>query len=216
MESHPQPPMMTNYDIKLLAAVLMLIDHVGLLFFPQIVLLRIIGRLSFPLFAWLLVQGERHTKDWRAYLIRLLVLGAISQIPYRYFPVRGLNILFTLALGLIGLRLARFFPRQTLLIVVATTTLAQFTPINYGGYGILLIWLIARFELSFRWQFAWVMLHGLALFPLGGTQPFAVFTPLIFARANHQRGKQARWFYSFYPLHLLALLGINFLRSLLS
>ncbi|MFB2921097.1 TraX family protein [Aerosakkonema funiforme] len=48
---------MTAFQIKVLAALLMLVDHIGAIFFPKIFVLRIVGRLSFPLFAWLIGQG---------------------------------------------------------------------------------------------------------------------------------------------------------------
>ncbi|MFB2968893.1 TraX family protein [Aerosakkonema sp. BLCC-F183] len=74
---------MTAFQIKVLAALLMLVDHIGAIFFPKIFVLRIVGRLSFPLFAWLIGQGEKHTKNFKLYLVRLIILGLISQ-PVSY------------------------------------------------------------------------------------------------------------------------------------
>lgn len=203
------PQLLTNYHVKLLAALLMLIDHVGAVFFPDLTILRMIGRLSFPLFAWLLVQGENHTRNIKGYALRLLGLGIISQPIYMLtFEVIRLNILFTLLLGLIGLRLARSFPRWQLPIWIVSSILATIADLEYGSYGIAMIALIKYFKPDWLWWACWVGLHvviKIALPEYGSLQFLAVFAALIFEMANHQRGAKARWFYWFYPLHLLAL-----------
>jgi hypothetical protein len=82
------------------------IDHIGLVFFPDVALYRLIGRLSFPLFAWTIANGAYHTHNPQDYFMRLCLFAALSQVPYIYM-VRtvapdfwGLNIFFTLAVGL--------------------------------------------------------------------------------------------------------------------
>src|SRR5258706_14601073 len=101
---------MSSFQIKLLAIIFMLIDHIGLYFFPQIILLRAIGRLSFPLFAWLIASGAIHTSSINFYLKRLFIFGCISQIPFilvnRFFNPNfwELNIFFTLFLGLLAIK----------------------------------------------------------------------------------------------------------------
>ena len=49
--------------LKIIGAVSMFIDHVGVLFFPRVLFLRIIGRLAFPIFAYLIAEGCRHTNN---------------------------------------------------------------------------------------------------------------------------------------------------------
>ena len=66
---------LTNYHLKLLAAATMVIDHVGVVFYPDNDWLRIVGRISFPLFVWLLVQGETHTRNVWQYGLRLAGAG---------------------------------------------------------------------------------------------------------------------------------------------
>ena len=95
---------MTTFQIKLLAAVLMVCDHIGAVIFPKILILRFLGRLSFPLFAWLIGQGEKNTNNFKLYLLRLVILGVISQpIYYLTFHSSALNILATLAFGLLAI-----------------------------------------------------------------------------------------------------------------
>ena len=81
----------------------MTIDHIGFLIYPEILLLRIIGRLAFPLFAYLVALGLKSTKKPRKYILTLLIFGIISQIPYfiafNIQPLERLNIFFSLFLG---------------------------------------------------------------------------------------------------------------------
>lgn len=198
-----------NYQIKWLAAILMLIDHVGLVFFPQQFGWRMIGRWSFPLFAWLLSQGEQHTRNFQQYLLRLLLLGLISQPIYALtFNTPDLNILFTLALGIVLLRLERFWPQYCYGIWAVGAIAAQGFNFSYGAYGIGMIGLLARMQPEIIWWFLWIALHLVTIAfnqYWGLFQLPAVMTPLLLQRASHQKGRNARWFYSFYPLHLLVL-----------
>ncbi len=207
----PRP--LTNYFIKLLAALLMAIDHVGAVLLPELLLLRVIGRFSFPLFAWLLVQGESHTRNFRRYALRLLGFGILSQPIYMLtFRVQRPNILFVLLLGLLCLRFARKFPRWQLFIWIGAGILAAATDMEYSSYGIAAIALISWFDGSWLWWIGWLLLHlltWLTLPTLGYLQIPAILAPLLFSLTNHQQGAKARWFYFFYPLHLLVLLLIR-------
>ena len=68
--------------LKLIACITMLIDHIGAVFFPSLILLRIIGRLSFPIYCFLLAEGAAHTKHAPRYALRLLLCALISELPY--------------------------------------------------------------------------------------------------------------------------------------
>jgi TraX protein len=208
---HPLNPKMSlnNYQIKVLATILMLVDHVGVIFFPDLFLLRAIGRFSFPLFALLLSEGEKHTRKVDRYCFRLLLLGILSQPIYQIlFNVTRWNILFTLFLGLVCLRLARMFPRWQLLAWAVAAIVAQVLDLEYGAYGIGAIALVNIFQFNAVGWAEWIGLHSALLMidpGLGYFQIPAIFSPFLFRLTNHQPGKKARWFYLFYPVHLLAL-----------
>ena len=91
-----------NDFLKLVAMLSMVVDHVGLVFFPQIVALRIVGRIAFPIFASGIADGYRYTSNLKMYLFRLLFFGVISQVPYMIMAGKyDLNILFSFALSLL-------------------------------------------------------------------------------------------------------------------
>ena len=209
----PQHFALSNYWIKLLAGSTMVIDHIGHIFFPEDPIWRLIGRLSFPLFCWLLVQGEDHTRNVWRYASRLLLLAVLSQPLYQWtYSLNGsdLNILFTLAIGLLCLRGSREFPAFELPIWLVGALLATLFNSNYIAYGIAMIGLIRHFRPTVSWWAGWLLLHGFD-FALSHsvTQLFALPAPLIFYLSNGKQGDRARWFYLFYPGHLLLLGLIN-------
>lgn len=138
---------MTTFKIKLFAITFMVIDHVGMVFFPQIFLLRAIGRLAFPLFAWLIANGAYHTKNMNKYLLRLFIFALISQIPFilmnkvfdPYFW--GCDVLFTLLLGLIAVILIKKSKNIfiSLLIVAICAGIAEILNTDYAALGVLTV-----------------------------------------------------------------------------
>lgn len=97
--------------LKWIAVITMLIDHIGLVFFPEYEILRLIGRISFPIFAFLLCEGYKHTSNIWKYFFRLGIFAIISEIPYNiclynqvFYPYSQ-NIFFELLLGLLVLYL---------------------------------------------------------------------------------------------------------------
>lgn len=195
----------------------MLVDHIGVVFLPNIALFRILGRFSLPLFILLLVDGEKYTRNFGQYCLRLLLLGILSQpIYWLLFQSTQWNILFSLLLGLLCLRLVRVFPQWRLLIWLIGGTIAQFLPFEYRAYGIVAIALIQSFRLSAIWLAGWIGLHLSLLILSPSFAPFqfsAIFVPFLLQLANHQPGQKARWFYLFYPSHLFALWLLRYLLT---
>lgn len=95
---------MNRFWIKIVAITTMLVDHMGAILFPDAMWMRVIGRLAFPLFAWMIAEGYRYTRSKRKYLIRLLAFAVVCEVPFQLaFPGHGTNVLWTLALGLIAI-----------------------------------------------------------------------------------------------------------------
>ena len=93
---------MTSNQIKLIAWISMLIDHIGVILLPQVKVLRWIGRLAMPLFAFCIAEGALHTSNRKRYFLRMFLLGVLCQIVYAAEEILSgelrsvyLNILFT-------------------------------------------------------------------------------------------------------------------------
>lgn len=96
--------------MQILAMLTMLIDHLGIVLFPEDEWMRIVGRLAMPLYTYALVIGYRRTRSLRRYMIRLAVIAALSQLPYHYAllgpdEIFEFNVVFTLLAALVVLRL---------------------------------------------------------------------------------------------------------------
>lgn len=76
--------------LKLLAALFMLTDHIGLIFFPNALWLRAVGRLSFPIFAYFIAEGCRYTRSRLKHFVTVAAFAAICQAVY-YFVTKSTN-----------------------------------------------------------------------------------------------------------------------------
>lgn len=124
----------------------MFVDHIGLVFFPNDEYLRVIGRLSFPIFAFLVAEGFVHTRSRTKYLYRLLLFAFVAQPFYSAMSIAAavspfkLNILFTLAAGLGLLMLLEkreYFISAFYMLLLFTVNIV--VPFDFGIYGVLLI-----------------------------------------------------------------------------
>ncbi len=98
---------MNSNKLKLIACISMLLDHAGVLLFPEVIWLRYVGRLAMPIFAFFIAEGCRHTKNKIRYFLQVFALGILCQIVYIVSDVLSgglseiyLNVLFTLALAI--------------------------------------------------------------------------------------------------------------------
>ncbi len=126
--------------------VTMLIDHIGVVFLPGVLELRLIGRIAFPLFCFGIVTGFEHTRNWKKYALRLLLIGIVSQ-PFYMLALnhtwRELNVLATLLLGLLsiaGMRERKW--GSHLWAPLLCLAMAALQPMDYGWRGVLLIQLM--------------------------------------------------------------------------
>lgn len=138
---------MTSSHIKIIAIVTMVIDHIGLFFFPHLIILRYIGRIAFPLFAWLIANGAYHTRDIKKYASRIFILALVSQIPFIVANQRigsspfYLNVLFTLFLGLLAIYTIKKITNKFLWLPIALgyAEIANLLHTDYRAAGVLSI-----------------------------------------------------------------------------
>ncbi|MEQ8756329.1 MAG: TraX family protein [Coleofasciculus sp. G1-WW12-02] len=213
--------MLNSFHIKLIACLLMLIDHVGRVFFPEATIMVAIGRLSFPLFAWLAAQGENYTSNIWNYVFRLILLGVVSQPIYSHVyslifsATPPLNILFVLAAGVTTIRLAKQVNNGLLkaAIVLLFTTIAIAARFEAGFFTLPIVYLMSNFkpgELNLKGWLVYISLHILYVAVGGGFIELAgVIAPLFILLHNGEPGIKTRWFYLFYPVHLGVIAGIK-------
>lgn len=102
--------------LKIIACISMLIDHAGLMFFPDLLWLRYVGRLAFPIFAFFISEGCRYTKNKLRYFLSVFILGIVCQIAYQvaYPDEQYFGILITFSISIL-LIYALQFARKTLI-----------------------------------------------------------------------------------------------------
>lgn len=228
---------MTNSKLKMIAIVSMLIDHTGAVLLPQFFFLRMIGRLAFPIFAFLLVEGLSHTSNKMKYLIRLGVFALISEIPYdlafyhETLDFNHQNIFWTLFLGLCLMMIIEKVRSgsmdqlvQVIISVLAFIGISYISEVLHTDYGVLGIMTIGFFYI-YRDRKALALsnvallhiVYGLlgAGFPTitnaaNAVQALAALSMLLIVFYNGEKGRSLKYFfYVFYPAHLLILAGID-------
>lgn len=205
-----------SFQLKCIAIVSMALDHTGAVLYPSQIWLRCLGRIAFPIFCFLIVQGFFHTHDVRRYMGRLGVFALISEIPYD-LAFRGVpleyahqNVFFTLLIGIgmmVLLERNREWPVKAVILLLAMW-LAVLIRSDYNFRGVLLIFVFYIFHES-RWLA--VTAGGLWNFLYQGViQKYGVLSVLPLALYNGERGRKMKYFfYIFYPAHLLLLYGIS-------
>lgn len=143
--------------LKIIAAISMVIDHIGFMFFPDLLILRLIGRIAFPIFAVMIAEGAKYTKNKLRYFLTIFLLGIICQVVYYFFDDHSLymSILITFSLSILliyMLQLIKYiiFNTKTKLLfkillpvviiplsIVGLYFLNLYVEIDYGFWGIL-------------------------------------------------------------------------------
>ncbi|MCD8084805.1 MAG: conjugal transfer protein TraX [Clostridiales bacterium] len=230
-------PGFNQNQLKLIAAATMLVDHIGAELLPGVIALRIIGRLSFPLFAYFIYEGSRYTHDRRAYLTRMLGLGLLCVAAYYVYDgeIYG-NVLITFSLSICVLYAVQEWKRRrdgpslavVALCLLGAYLLCLFVTVDYGFLGVLLPVfaelcslppeVCARLPQVLRERLPLLGFGvGLLLLSLetGWVQPYSLLSLLLLLAYNGQRGSRnlKNFFYWFYPLHLLAIGGVSMLLS---
>ena len=218
---------MTGFDLKIFAAVAMLIDHVGAYLLPDLMVLRIIGRFAMPVFAWFIAEGCRRTHSMSKYTLRLAIAALVAE-PCVDFVKSGSfamdwssqSILLTLLFGALSIwAFQRLGDMAGGAAALLCCSLAQLCNCEYKWYGVALVLLFYYCKpvplqafgyvvLSLLWQWdmvvGWIT-NGQLHYYLEWPHQFwgaLAFIPL--ALYNGKQGVRSRWFfYIFYPVHLL-------------
>lgn len=217
--------------LKLIAAISMLIDHIGLLFFPDQIWMRAVGRLSFPLFAYLIAEGFLYTRSRIRYLFTVLGVGLGCQVVYlaverrAYFCVLitfsfSIALLFLLDKALNASKEASadtwFYTGAFLAAFAAVAVICHYVEVDYGFCGVMLpLWpSFAKTKWSKLGAFACGLIPLCLVAVIKGMPvqlfAFAALLPLAFYNGKPGRPRLKYFFYLFYPAHLAVLWGIRF------
>lgn len=220
---------LSGAELKLIAIISMLADHVNkALIYPYLEsnhgflafisdAFDIIGRIAFPLFCFMLVEGYFKTRSRMKYLLNLLLFGVISEIPFdmfttaSFFNMNWNNVMFTLALVLVTVwiidTLKEKMQKQSkalwylvsILIILVMCIVSMSLSLDYEHHAILI-------------GYFFYLFHDMPVFaiPFGYAsmfkEPWALLGFGLTLTYNGERGKQHKiLYYWFYPVHLLIL-----------
>lgn len=211
---------MTSFALKMIAMVAMLIDHIGLAFFQDCYIFRVIGRLALPIFCFQIAVGFEHTRNREKYLLRLLIFALISQIPYTLYnktAITYFNFEFSIAVNLLLGFTCLYLMDKTksiplkFAVLFSTIILSIIIPIDYSYFAILII---VGFYFTRKLKFIMCSTYILSLAIYCFTRQSLFNLPGIFSLIpiclyNGKKGKDTKWLlYAFYPIHLLILFAI--------
>lgn len=202
---------MNTFQLKLLAVILMIIDHIGFFLLPQYRILRIIGRLSFPLFAFLIVKGFRYTKDVNKYFLRLFIFANIIQIP-SFFMTIPVNIFYTLSFGLLAIIIyeSAYSMGNKIIGLLCVVFLTSFVQPDYSVYGVVLIFIIHLLMNHQTILFLAMGLLSILYYGLFDIQLYSVLAVPLMMMYNEKQGPRMKYlFYLFYPTHIVLLEWIS-------
>lgn len=229
---------MSSFLLKIIACFTMLLCHIPFVYPQYSVPLMYIGKISFPLYAFLISEGYVHTRNFSKYLTRLIVFGVISQIPaYLLFVGKSfnglyLNIFFTLALGLLGIRIYDKIKSKYIStpLIILLAVIAELLKFDYGAFGVLMIvcfyvfkrnklnMVLSQMFLMFILYMKKMSYYTFSLFNLQYILfqlLFSVISLAIILTYNGKNGKSSGkiklMFYFFYPVHLIILDLLKFL-----
>lgn len=202
--------------LKIVAMITMLIDHIGAFLvnsakYPELYsCMRTVGRISFPIFCFMLVQGFIHTRNIYKYLVRILIFAFISEIPFdlastlNVYSPEHQNVFFTLFLGLLAVSIIDRYNTNIfaqIMTVIVTGLIAVYLCTDYIVFGVfqIVIFYFLRNNRLLR-------IITIALLNLYMGQIAGAFSLVFIEQYNGKHGMNIKYFaYAFYPLHLIAI-----------
>lgn len=225
---------LTGNILKIIALVTMTIDHIGLELFDNMYIMRLIGRIAFPIFAYMIAEGCFYTRNRKRHIVTIASLALLCQIVY--FVAMGslyqcILVTFTLSIALIYsidnvLKHRNIFNALILLATVLfISAVALYLPavlvgtdfgIDYGIFGILLPVLVYFAKGRELKLLAFAVGLALVCWDYGGIQWFSMLTVPLIALYNGKKGrvKLKNLFYIYYPLHLVVIYFIGVILDL--
>ncbi len=221
---------LSNNALKIIACVAMFIDHLGYLVFPEVLFFRIVGRLAFPIFAYMIAEGCYYTHNKLKHFLLIFLLGIIMQmVSYLFAGVTDFSIflVFSASILIIYLidniadafkekyyMLSGCFLFVTIVVCFGLACIELDTKVffeNYGLYGVftpVLLYILRKFLPDYQKLFMLITLAVCttmyAFYMQWLPAFFALLAIPILVLYNGKRGKLnlKYFFYIFYPLHI--------------
>lgn len=208
---------LNSFQLKLIAIVTMVIDHVGMLMFPEEMIFRAIGRVAFPIYCFLIVEGFYHTSDIKKYITRLSVFALISEIPFNIlvshsiFSIEYQNVFFTLLIGLLTIYGINntINPLLKSFVLVAGAAIATVIMADYSFYGVVLIYVFFNMREKRAYACLFMAAMSFLVSTIQGAAALAAIPIMLYdgekgpAFTDNKMWKYA--FYAFYPIHMIVL-----------
>ena len=204
-----------NTTIKLIAILIMLMDHITITFFPEKTIFIKIGEIAFPLFAFLIAEGFHYTKDRKKYFMNLFGFALLSEGCFDlglYGKINWLhqNVLFTMSIAVLLLisyekiKTCKKFTNDIKIALICAVfsislliSLIMFTDHTLYGVILIFIYYILRDKPLIKFPLAAILLF--IVFPY----KYALISIPILLLYNGKRGYNIKYFfYAFYPVHL--------------
>ena len=147
--------------LHILAMTFMLMDHLWATLLPAQEWLTCVGRIAFPIFAFMAVEGYFHTHNLKKYLLRMLIFAMISEVPFDlmyggtwFYPVHQ-NVIWTLMMGLVGIHLMETVRKKkrtfvyilvSAIVVILGGLLGTLSMVDYYGIGVLTVFIFYFFR----------------------------------------------------------------------
>lgn len=220
---------LTGNQLKIIALIAMTLDHIAVQLLPQIRLFRIIGRLAFPIFAFMIAEGCRYTKNRKKYLGSMALLALACQIVY-YIAAGSLYmcVLVTFSLSIVLIYVLdyaiskRTAPSVFAAIIAfsAVYIICEILPyllgstdfyVDYGFWGVMLPAAVFLGKTRLKQLSLACIALGFLCISIQGIQWFSFLALILLAMYNGQRGrlKMKYLFYVYYPLHLAVIYAIG-------
>lgn len=216
---------LSQEGLKVIACVTMLIDHVGAVLMPWSVVLRMIGRIAFPIYCFLLAEGAHYTRNPRNYVLRLGIGVLLSELPFDLALSGRMDwtyqsVMVTLLLGVLALLCMEKTENMVLrvLIVIPFAAAAELLLTDYGAAGVLLVAVFGLTRGRPWWQRLLGVLVVLYITPSAAIYPWGIRLPMellgalalipiaCYSGRKLTHSKAVQWaFYLFYPVHLTIL-----------
>ncbi len=230
LEKEEYKGLLTSNALKIIALVAMTLDHIGRIILPEYEILIIIGRISFPIFAYMIAEGCRFTRNKKSYVLKISAVAFLCQTVnwmVRRSLFQCVMVTFALSVLLIfsirnaerkktktAVALAGLMLCAVLFVGVALPEIIDGFRVDYGVFGILLPAFVYLAKGKWGKLFATALgLLGVCITLGKAVQWFSFLSLVLLALYNSKRGKAKlkNLFYIYYPLHLGVIYVISYL-----